>query len=214
MSENKAGHVVIPAILAHSEETFRAKIERVRPLGVMVQIDVMDGTFVDNTSWADPALVPDILAGLPFEVHLMTDHPERHIVEWLHAGAERIWFHIEATTDPHAVITAAGGDVGKIGVALNPGTPCSVLNSTIRALQRVLVMGVEPGWSGQTFKPEALEHIAMIAKNCPETHIVVDGGVNEVNVASIRAAGAHEVVVGSALTDAEDPRAAYETFTA
>lgn len=214
MKENKAKNPIIPAILAHSEDEFRRKIENVRPLGVMVQVDVMDGTFVDNTSWTDPLLVPQILGDLPFEVHLMISHPERHIVEWLHAGAERIWFHIEATTDPAAVLTAAGGDIGKIGVAINPGTPCSVLNSTVHALQRVLVMGVEPGWSGQAFKPEALEHIGMVTKNCPGTHIVVDGGVNETNIAGIRAAGAHEIVVGSALTDAEDPKAAYDRLMA
>ena len=214
MSKNKERNDIIPAILTHSEEEFRRKIENIRPLGVMVQIDVMDGTFVDNTSWADPLLVPTILGDLPFEVHLMVSHPERHIAKWLQAGAERIWFHIEATTDPDAVITAAGGDIEKIGVAINPGTPCSVLNSTIRALQRVLVMGVQPGWGGQAFKPEALEHIGMITKNCPGTHIVVDGGVNETNITGIRAAGAHEVVVGSALTDAEDPQAAYDRLTA
>lgn len=201
---------IIPAILASSEEEFIAKVERVRPLGLMVQIDVMDGSFVDNTSWADPVRAKEILGDLPFEVHLMVDRPERLIAAWLQAGVARVWFHIEAAVDPHEVLTAMGGEIEKLGVALNPSTPCSVLNSTVRALQRVLVMGVQPGWSGQEFREEALDHIGMITKNCPGALIVVDGGVNEGNIARIKAAGADEFVVGSALTDAEDPHVALE----
>jgi ribulose-phosphate 3-epimerase len=210
MNGNKAENIVIPAILAHSEEEFRRKVENVRSLGAMVQIDVMDGTFVDNTSWADSVLVPEILGDLPFEVHLMVSRPEGHIAKWLNAGARRIWFHIEATTDAGAVITAAGEDTDRIGVALNPDSPVSLLNSALATLRRVLVMGVQPGWSGQEFLPVALRHIEAVRKQYPDATIVVDGGVNDANVGVIRTSGADEVVAGASITDAKDPRAAYD----
>jgi ribulose-phosphate 3-epimerase len=203
---------VIPAILAHSEKEFRKKVGRVRPLGAMVQVDVMDGEFVDNTTWADPKLVPEILGDLPFEVHLMVMHPERHIAPWLQAGAQRIWFHIESTTDHAGVMATAGGEVRKLGVAIDPETPVSTLNSTFLHLKQGLVMGVNPGWSGQAFRPETLEHLKTMRERCPDAVLCVDGGVSLKNVAMLREAGADEVVAGSALTDAADPRKAYEQF--
>lgn len=214
MNGNKEENIVIPAILAHSEEEFRRKVENVRSLGAMVQIDVMDGTFVDNTSWADPVLAPEIIGDLPFEVHLMVAHPERHLAPWLNAGAKRVWFHIEATTDVAAVLTAAGEDTDRVGAALNPDSPVSLLNSALATLNRVLVMGVQPGWSGQEFLPVALRHIEAVRKHYPDANIVVDGGVNDANVGVIRTAGADEVVVGKSLTDAADPQAAYDRLCA
>ena len=194
-----------PAILAHSENEFMAKVERVRALGAPLHIDVMDGIFVQNTTWALPERMQELLAGIIFEAHLMVTNPESAIPSWLAAGARRIIFHAEATTDDASLCR----NDARLSVALNPETPISHLSNECA---HVCIMGVTPGWSGQPFQEIALEKIREIKKMYPAAHITVDGGARSENIRAIVDAGADVVVVGSAITDAPDPAAAYQSF--
>jgi ribulose-phosphate 3-epimerase len=195
----------VPAILAKTEEEFREKIERVRPLGLRVQIDVMDGQFVNNTTWADVGKIAEILGDIPFEAHLMVANPEHQIMIWLAAGAERVFFHAEATNREAMIMRAAGILANRIGLAINPETPLSRLTPVIDTLPAVLVMGVTPGFDGQTLQPIAFEKIQAIKRLRPSIHVSVDGGINPQNVWALVEAGADALVVGSALTNAADP---------
>lgn len=206
---------VLPAVLAHTEEEFVAKISRIRPLGRMVHIDVMDGLFVANNTWAPIEKVPHILGDLEFAVHLMVANPEHAAPVWAVSGAKRVFFHLEATTKEELIVRAISeNDDGShtIGVSVNPDTPLSRIVPILPKLSHILMMGVQPGWSGQEFQPITLEKIRELLKLKPGLQIFVDGGVKPHNVAEIAATGAVGVVVGSALTDAEDPAAALKEF--
>lgn len=201
---------VIPAILAHSKEEFRDKVSRVRDLDAMVHIDVMDGEFVDNVTWADPEKIPGIMQSLPFEVHLMVMNPQEHVKKWFDSGAIRVFFHIEAVKDPDIVISAAEDNAERLGVAINPDTVLSALDTALHSLHNVLAMGVYPGRSGQEFLERALDNIKYVRRHNPDVVITVDGGVKPKNAARIRSAGANDIVMGSAITDATNPKEVYE----
>ncbi len=194
-----------PAILAHSENEFMTKVKKVRALGAPLHIDVMDGIFVQNTTWAPPERMQELLAGIVFEAHLMVANPEYVIPVWLAAGARRVIFHEETTTQAASICR----DNDRVSVALNPETPISHLSNECA---HVCIMGVTPGWSGQPFQEIALEKIREIKKMYPAAHITVDGGARSENIRAIVDAGADVVVVGSAITDADDPAAVYQSF--
>lgn len=206
---------IVPAILAHTEEEFTAKVERVRPLCPMVHVDIMDGIFVANNTWAPVEKVADICGDLEFSVHLMVSNPEHLAPVWAVSGAKRVFFHIEATTKEELIMRAIeenGDGDNVIGVAINPETPISRIVPILPKLSHVLVMGVRPGWSGQEFQSIALDKVSELLRLKPGLTIGMDGGVKPRNVADIAKAGASTVAIGSALTDAADPSAAYEDF--
>lgn len=205
---------VIPAILTYTEDEFKAKIDKVRPLEAMVQIDVMDGVFVNNSTWADVEKIPAILDGLPFEAHLMVTSPEEHVRKWLDLGAERVYFHIESTDEPQSVLKAAGADVHRLGVAINPDTDLRHIEPLLSDVRQVLVMGVQPGWSGQDFDEGALLHLQNLRTLDQGLSLSVDGGVNMDTVGSIQEAGADDIVSGSALSDAKNIHEAYSELAA
>lgn len=205
---------IVPAILARSKKELEDKIGRARPLGLTVQIDVCDNKFVRNLTWAPPDELAGILDGLPFEAHLMISDPEHAIMVWLAAGAERVFYHAEATERDELILRSAGDGIGRVGIAINPGTPVSRIVPVIHKIGAVLVMGVEPGWSGQKFMPIALEKIAAIKNIHPTMTVAVDGGVRPENAAALVRAGADVLVAGSFLLDAPDPAAALAALRA
>jgi len=203
---------IIPAILAKSEEEFRSKIVKVRSLATSVHIDVMDGYFVNNTTWAAPEKMREIMGDLPFEAHLMVADPEHSVMVWLAAGARRVYFHAEATNRDELIVKVAEDKADRIGIAVNPDTPLSRLTHTIDRLHSVLVMGVVPGRSGQLFQPIAVEKVQALKNLRPSLRIAVDGGVNPENAGILVKAGADALVAASALTDAPDPALAWDKF--
>ncbi len=206
---------VLPAILAKDEQDFLTKLSRVRGFAPMVHIDVMDGNFVDNTTWADPTQITRLLDGLPFEAHIMTDNPEHLVPVWIAAGADRVIFHAEATDRELLICRATENSCRIIGLALNPETPISRIAEGMDKINNVMVMGVPPGKSGQPFVPISMEKISAIAQIRPGINIIVDGGVNKNNAADLVRAGATILVAGSAILEAPNPEAAYhEILTA
>lgn len=196
---------ILPAILAHDEAEFMRKVERVRSLGAMLHIDVMDGVFVRNTTWSPPDRMRQLLDGMPFEAHLMVSNPEHAAPIWLACGASRVIFHAEATTKESLICRATVEECANLAVAINPDTPVSRITHLLDSFRQIMVMGVTPGWSGQQFQEIALEKIAMLKALRPSITILVDGGVKPENAARIAAAGADVLVAGSALTDHPDP---------
>ncbi|MDD5251831.1 MAG: hypothetical protein PHT12_04335 [Patescibacteria group bacterium] len=199
---------IMPAILAQTEDEFRRKVERVRPLGLMVQIDVMDGKFVENTTWAEPGKMREIMMDLPYEVHLMVVEPEHAAMIWLAAGASRVIYHAEATNRDDLILRSAGTQDGQIGIAINPETPLSRLTPVLDSVHTVLVMGVKPGHSGQAFHEIALDKVAAIKKLRPSIKVAVDGGVSVNNAGALAAAGADILVAATSLTDNPEPQLA------
>lgn len=200
---------VIPAILAKTKEEFLSKVDAVRDFAYEVQLDIMDGEFVPNATWGDPEEIKKL--DLPsFEVHLMVENPEKYAEPWVSAGAKRITAHLEALKDASSFIKAVGRMGCEVGVALNPETPTEKILDIIDILDAVIVMGVNPGFSGQEFQPMAIKKVEEIRKLNKSVAIEVDGGVSERNAVELVEAGTTGLVVASAIFNARDPKTAYE----
>jgi len=200
---------IYPSILVSNEDDFIRKVEAVRPLNLRVHVDVMDGNFVPNRTWADPAIVEEITEDMPFNVHLMVANPEHAVPLWSGTAAEQIFFHFEAT-HRHKLILRATKQKEKMGIAINPGTPVPEIGHLLDLVSGVLIMSVVPGKGGQRFNELALDKIRELKRLRPNLHVTVDGGIKPHNIAAVAAAGADAVVVGSALTGAEYPELALQ----
>jgi len=147
-------------------------------------IDVMDGSFVPNIT-IGPGVIKSIrkLTVVPFITHLMIDHPERMVESFAEAGSDFITVHVEAKGDVDEAIKRIRQSGKKAGIALNPPTSFSKVERYLPIVDIILVMTVNPGWSGQKFIPEAAKKIAEARKVIDEeelsTLIEVDGGINQ-----------------------------------
>ena len=182
-----------------------------------VHMDVMDGAFVPNITFGGPVVKSVVgKTGLPFDIHLMIEHPEQRIPDFVTPQTEFIVVHQEACTHLHRVIQQIK-DLGvKAGVALNPATPVSSLEYVLSDLDLVLVMSVNPGFGGQKFIPSAMDKIRLLnrIRREKDLHFVIeiDGGVNLKNAADIKAAGCDILVAGSAVFGADDIPARVREF--
>ncbi len=171
--------------------------------GGFVHIDVMDGSFVSQITFGHPVIkCIRPLTKLPFDVHLMIDHPERHIETFKEAGADYITFHCENVEDIDGVIDQIHACGIKAGIAIKPKTPVSAIEKYLSKLDLLLVMTVEPGFGGQKIIPECVSKVSElveIRKNKNMNFLIsVDGGVNESTIQSVIDAGSDVIVSGSA----------------
>jgi ribulose-phosphate 3-epimerase len=170
----------------------------------------MDGHFVPNLTVG--ALVLAALhrrTRLPFDVHLMVSNPDRLLDDYLKAGAARIAVHWEASVHLDRLLAQIREGGAQAGVAINPATPVEVLTDALPALDYVLLMSVNPGFSGQTFLPRALDKARrlneMIRASGAAASIAMDGGIDRGTIGSVVAAGVDVCVAGSAIFAAGDP---------
>jgi ribulose-phosphate 3-epimerase len=175
-----------------------------------IHIDVMDGVFVPNISFGFPVLeairkhTDKVL-----DVHLMIENPDNYLVNFKNSGADILTVHFEACRHLNRTITAIK-DLGmKVGVALNPHTPISVLEEVIQDIDLVLIMSVNPGFGGQKFIHSSIEKVKKIAHLIEEkktnTLIEVDGGINQENGMDLKKAGADVLVAGSYIFGSQNP---------
>lgn len=179
----------------------------------LVHFDVMDGHFVPNLTFGIPILEAMAQKSqLPIDVHLMVEHPERLLDGYLDAGAAWISVHWETASHLHRVLSHIRERGARAGVALNPTTPVEVLTDTLPSLDHVVLMSVNPGFSGQSFLPFVLEKAerlrSIIEERGLEVAIELDGGVGPDNIREVVAAGADVCVAGSAVFGQPDPVAA------
>ncbi len=175
-----------------------------------LHLDVMDGVFVPNLSFGPPVIASlRPLTDMPFDVHLMVQDPAALLDAYIKAGADMITIHAECSSPLEETLRRIREAGCKVGLSLNPGTPVEVLWPYLPLLDLVLVMTVQPGFGGQSFRTECLEKITAIRAECDrrglDMDIEVDGGVKAANIKDVAAAGASSVVMGSALYDVEDP---------
>ncbi|MFG1530431.1 MAG: ribulose-phosphate 3-epimerase [Thermoplasmata archaeon] len=169
-------------------------------------LDVMDGHFVPNLSFG-PALVSAVrrVTRRPLDIHLMVEHPERFLEAFRRAGGDRLTFHLEAASDPVAVARSIRALGAEAGVALRPETPVARAGPWLSELDAILVMTVNPGFSGQTFLPGGLDKIsearALSDRAGGRVDIGVDGGVTSETGRWAARSGATFFVCGNAAFD-------------
>ena len=169
-----------------------------------IHIDVMDGHFVPNITMG-PFIVEACrrITHLPLDVHLMIEKPERHIAAFIKAGATSVSVHIEGNPNIHRTLQEIRSLGARPGIVLNPGTPASQINAVLPAVDFVLVMSVNPGFSGQSFVPETVEKIKAVRQLFdsinPAGLIEVDGGITAETLPLVQAAGADICVAATAI---------------
>jgi ribulose-phosphate 3-epimerase len=209
---------VAPSILSADFGRLREQVAEVLEAGArVIHVDVMDGHFVPPIT-----VGPVVVAGLAeqvrqaqamLDVHLMIERPERHVGEFVKAGAHSVTFHAEAT--PHLAYTADlihdGGAC--VGVAINPATPPIALSEMSGEVELALCMTVNPGWGGQAFIERSLGKVESVRAIVGESvALEVDGGIEPDTAARCRRAGANVFVAGSAIFESRDPGKAYRAI--
>ena len=174
-----------------------------------IHFDVMDGQFVPNITFGAPILEwirP--LTSLPIDIHMMVQEPGRFVDDFARLGADYFTVHAEACAHLHATVQTIKAAGMKAGVALNPGTPASVLDEILPDIDRVLVMTVNPGRGGQQFITGQLAKIAAIAERLPwranGADLAVDGGVKTDTAPGCAEAGATVFVSGTGIFNHPD----------
>jgi len=201
-----AAPIIAPSMLAADFARLAEETARVERAGAdWIHLDVMDGHFVPNLTigpQAVSALRP--VTGLPLDVHLMIEHPERYLEAFVKAGADRVTVHAEACGNLKAVVDQVRRLRAKVGVALRPQTPLEVLRPSLDDVDLVLLMTVNPGFGGQRFMPEVLPKIEALRKAF-ERYIQVDGGITYETGRQTLDAGADVLVAGTYIFRATDP---------
>jgi ribulose-phosphate 3-epimerase len=203
---------IAPSILSADFAALGEAIARVEAAGAdLLHVDVMDGHFVPNLT-IGPPVIESIRkrTGLPLDVHLMIEEPERWVETYVSAGADYVTVHAEASAHLHRALTSIREAGARSGVALNPSTPPEGLQYVLDDLDLVLVMSVNPGFGGQSFIPTAYEKIRRLRQILGKRDVLVsvDGGVKVDNAARLAQAGAMVLVAGSSVFGTPDPGAA------
>ncbi|MGP1458758.1 MAG: ribulose-phosphate 3-epimerase [Treponema sp.] len=204
-----SGFVFAPSLLSADWADLKNAVNFAQEGGAgALHIDVMDGRFVPQISYGQPvvkSLRP--LTKLPFDIHLMTEHPEDQVDSFAAAGADWITFHCEACVHSHRLIQHIKSLGKKAGVSLVPSTPVSALRELLEYVDIILVMTVNPGFGGQSIIPSCVRKITELKKLRGEIgadfKISVDGGVNSSTISSVIDAGADIIVSGSAFFSGE-----------
>jgi ribulose-phosphate 3-epimerase len=209
---------VAPSILSADFSRLGEQVAEVLDAGArVIHVDVMDGHFVPPIT-VGPLVVAGIAeqahsAGAMLDVHLMIERPERHVADFVKAGADSVTVHAEAT--PHVAYAASMvRDSGAcVGVAINPGTPVGALAELASSIDLALCMTVNPGWGGQPFMEGSPQKVARLSSVVPqEVALEVDGGIDADTAPMCRESGASLFVAGSAIFEADEPAEAYRAI--
>ncbi len=209
----KQATVIAPSILSADFARLGEEVQAVLDAGAdWIHFDVMDNHYVPNLTIGPMVCQALRQCGIfaPIDVHLMVQPVDAIVPQFAAAGASSISFHPEATAHVDRTIQLIHAEGCQAGIVLNPATPMAVLDWTLKQVDLVLLMSVNPGFGGQSFIPHVLDKVRQVRERIDasgrEIRLEVDGGVKVDNIAEIAAAGADTFVSGSAIFGASDYR--------
>lgn len=205
---------LIPAILANSKQEFEEKLRVAEKFASTIQIDILDGTLFPVTNWHDAEAVAAMETSASFELHLMINNPLPVIADWVTKvpNVKRAIIHAEIERPLGKILEEIRvAHLIEAGVAINPETPIEEIHTVLHDLDVLLIMGVHPGQSGQTFEGDyIIEKIQEAKKRAPNLIVEIDGGVTAELIPSLIQAGAERFAVNSAIFKAKDSAEAWE----
>jgi ribulose-phosphate 3-epimerase len=202
-----ANPLVAPSILAADFGRLAEEVQQVQRAGAdRMHCDVMDGHFVDNISFG-PAVISVVRksTSLPLEAHLMIEHADHYLPRFIEAGADCITVHVEqaAKHDVGSTLQKIRAAGRRAGLTLNPATPFSAAEPFLQQIDLLLVMTVQPGFGGQSFRPEMMEKVqravAWKKANGATWDVEVDGGINPETARISIDYGANVLVAGTSI---------------
>ena len=211
--------LIAPSMLARDFGNLESEISMINDSKAdWFHIDVMDGVFVPNISFGTPIMnVLKKYTKKPLDVHLMIINPDNYIEKFAELGSSVLTVHFEACTHLHRTIQRIKSLNMKAGVAINPHTPISSLESIIKEIDLVCIMSVNPGFGGQSFIETTYQKIkdlkSLINKRNSKTLIEIDGGVNSENAKKLIENGADVLVAGSFVFKSENPTNTISTLS-
>jgi len=198
-------HIISPSLLAADFANLGSEIEKINNSAAdWIHLDIMDGVFVPNISYGFPIIkYVKKYAKKPLDAHLMIVNPDKYIEKFAEAGVEYLTVHYEACTHLHRTLQKIRSFGMKAGVALNPHTPVNLLSEIVSELDLVLIMSVNPGFSGQKFIENSYAKIAqtkeLLQQKNSNAIIEVDGGIDLNNAPKLYELGANALVAGNTI---------------
>lgn len=200
---------IVPAVLVKTPEELKQRVKEVESFVNRIQVDIMDGEFVPNKT-VQPEEIKDFKTKLIKEVHLMVNDNEKYVDKFLKLGFDFFIVHVESCKDVPGIIKKVKDRRKKIAIAINPPTPLSAIKDYLDDLDMVLIMTVNPGFSGQGFDQSVMPKIRELRKMRKDLDIEVDGGIKVGTVKIAAEAGANIFASYSGVYNFEDKGKAVE----
>ncbi len=196
---------IAPSILSADRKNLQKEVDLIEPFSDLLHVDIMDGKFVPPKTFLAEE-IKKIRTKLPKDVHLMVDYPikDGYIDDFIDAGASVITIHEECKDPVDKAIDLIKSKGVKASISLRPATPLSKIGRYLDGLDMVLIMSVNPGYSGQKFIPDVLSKVRELRKLRPKMDIEIDGGINASTIGLAAKAGANVFVAASAVFGEKD----------